>query len=87
MSAVTDESPPLVEIERRVQERAKDIALDMSTGRGEQSLRQLIADEVARWNGEHQRGLRPHDITSPDLIAERAFRNLARYGPLSPLLG
>ena len=86
MSAVTDESPPLVEIERRVQERAKDIALDMSTDRGEQSLRQLIADEVARWNGEHQRGLRPHDITSPDLITERAFRNLARYGPLSPLL-
>lgn len=86
MTITPVESPPLVEIERRVQERAKDIALDMSTASGEQSLRRLIADEVGRWNGEHRRGLRPYDITSPELIAERAFRNLARYGPLSPLL-
>ena len=86
MSTVVDDSPPLIEIERRVQERAKDIALDMSTPTGEQGLRSLIDDEVARWNGEHQRGLRSFAIPSPELVAERAFRNLARYGPLSPLL-
>ena len=37
---------PLVEIERAVQERAKDISLEMSAPGGEAKLRALIAEEV-----------------------------------------
>jgi pilus assembly protein CpaF len=76
---------PLEQIERGVQERAKDISLEMAGG-GKEKLRALIADEVARWSVDHRRGLRPYDLSDPDLVAERAFRNLAGYGPLEPLL-
>jgi pilus assembly protein CpaF len=72
---------PLVEIERLVQERAKDVSLEMSSGAGEAKLRALIAEEVARWGDEHRRGGRPFALADPDGVAERAFRNLARYGP------
>ncbi len=77
---------PLVEIERAVQERAKDISLEMAAPGGEAKLRALIADEVARWNDDHRRGRRAFALPDPDLVVERAFRNLARYGPLTPLL-
>jgi pilus assembly protein CpaF len=77
---------PLAEIERTVQERAKDITLEMAGPGGEAKLRDLIADEVARWNDDFRRGRRAHDLPAPELVVERAFRNLARYGPLSPLL-
>ena len=77
---------PLELIERAVQERAKDISLDMASDDGGAKLRSLIADEVARWSLDHRRGLRPFDIADPDVVAERAFRNLASYGPLDPLL-
>jgi pilus assembly protein CpaF len=76
---------PLEAIERSVQERAKDISLEM-TGDGRDKLRALIADEVARWSLDHRRGLRAYDLSEPDLVADRAFRNLAGYGPLEPLL-
>jgi pilus assembly protein CpaF len=76
---------PLEQIERAVQERAKDISLEMA-GPGKDKLRALIADEVARWSLDHRRGLRPYDLADPDLVAERAYRNLAGYGPLEPLL-
>ena len=49
---------PLEQIERAVQERAKDISLEMS-GPGKDKLRALIADEVARWSLDHRRGLHP----------------------------
>src|SRR4029450_10703245 len=77
---------PLVEIERAVQERAKDISLEMSAPGGEAKLRALIADEGARWNDDHRRGRRALGLPDPVLVVERAFRNLARYGPLTPLL-
>ena len=77
---------PLAEIERTVQERAKDISLEMAAPGGEAKLRALIADEVARWNDDHRRGCRAFALPDPDLVVERAFRNLARYGPLTPLL-
>ena len=76
---------PLEQIERAVQERAKDISLEMA-GPGKDKLRALIADEVARWSLDHRRGLRPYDLSDPGLVAERAYRNLAGYGPLEPLL-
>ncbi len=41
---------------------------------------------MARWSLDHRRGLHPYDLSEPDQVAERAFRNLAGYGPLEPLL-
>jgi pilus assembly protein CpaF len=77
---------PLEEIERAVQERAKDISLEMRSGQGDEKLRALITEEVARWSLDHRRGARPFDLAEPELVGERAFRNLAGYGPLGPLL-
>jgi pilus assembly protein CpaF len=77
---------PLVEVERAVQERAKATNLDPSTDGGPDRLRSLIEDEVARWSEDYKRGLREFDIADPAMLAERAFRNLAGYGPLEPLL-
>ena len=82
----TDDVDPLVEIERRVQSRAKELALDMGSDRGETGLRQLITDEITRWSDDAKRGERPFDLADPERVAERAFRNVARYGPLTPLL-
>jgi pilus assembly protein CpaF len=77
---------PLAEVERSVQERAKDISLEMAAAGGETKLRALIADEVVRWNDDHRRGRRAIALPDPEFVVERAFRNLARYGPLTPLL-
>lgn len=79
-------SSPLETIERAVQERAKDLSLEMDSPDGKEKLRALIGDEVARWSLDHRRGLRPFDLAEPALVAERAYRNLAGYGPLGPLL-
>jgi pilus assembly protein CpaF len=83
---VSGEVSPLQEIERAVQERAKARSLDMADAEGLAQLRSLIEDEVARWGDDFKRGLRPFDLADPDLVVERAFRNLAQYGPLQPLL-
>jgi len=77
---------PLADIESRVQARAKDLALDVGAGDGAATLRALIDDEVARWRDDHRRGLHDVDVLDPDGVADRAFRNLAGYGPLEPLL-
>jgi len=77
---------PLVEIERRVQNRAKDLAHDMGGTDGDRGLRALIDDEIEQWADDAKRGVRSFDLAEPDVVAERAFRNLARYGPLTPLL-
>ena len=77
---------PLEEIEAAVQERAKDISLDMGSPEGEDKLLALITDEISRWSLDHRRGLRPFDVAEPGALAERAYRNLAGYGPLEPLL-
>jgi pilus assembly protein CpaF len=77
---------PLVEIERDVQARAMDRSLDVDGVAGKAALRALIDNAVATWSAEHQRGLRPFDLVNPDVVADRAFRNLAGYGPLEPLL-
>ena len=77
---------PLVEIEATVQTRAKDLAHDLSAAEGKAALRALIEEEIARWSAEYRRGLRPFDLADPDLVADRALRNIAGYGPLEPLL-
>jgi pilus assembly protein CpaF len=84
-SAVTLFSP-LVEVEQTVQARAKDLALDMSTAQGRTRLRGLIDEVVGGWSEAYKRGLRAVDLLEPQLVADRAFRNLAGYGPLEPLL-
>jgi pilus assembly protein CpaF len=83
---MTEELSPLQEIERRVQARAKEISLEMTNDGGRAKLRALIDDEVRAWSLDYQRGLRDFDLADPDAVAERAFRNLAGYGPLEPLL-
>ena len=77
---------PLEEIEQRVQARAKQAVLDMAAPDGATRLRALIDDEVSRWADEYRRGQRDFDLAEPAAIAERAWRNLAGYGPLTPLL-
>src|SRR5436305_5421612 len=77
---------PLEEIERAVQERAKGISLDMAGSDGLAKLRGLIDDEVSRWSDDFKRGRRDFDLADPERMADRAFRNLAGYGPLEPLL-
>ncbi|MGH9075783.1 MAG: CpaF family protein, partial [Acidimicrobiales bacterium] len=78
---------PLLEIERAVQERAKGASLDVAGEGGSRALAALIGDEVARWSEDFKRGLHPVDLADPDVVAQRAYRNLAGYGPLEPLLG
>jgi len=83
---MSDPISPLETIEHAVQERAKDISLQMGSPDGDDKLRALIADEVDRWSADHRRGLRPYGLAEPEIVAERAYRNLAGYGPLAPLL-
>jgi len=80
------EATPLELIERSVLEQAKGIRLDLDDESAKARLRDLIEDAVAGWSVDHRRGLRPHDLADPDLVIERAYRNLVGYGPLEPLL-
>jgi pilus assembly protein CpaF len=87
MTAVADAwVSPLLEIERAVQERAKQLSLDTTGADGADRLRALIDEEVARWSDGFKRGTRSLDVADPALVAERAWRNLSGYGPLEPLL-
>jgi pilus assembly protein CpaF len=80
------EMTPLEEIEQAVQARAKRLTIDIEGDAGRRNLRQLVDEEIARWQLDHRRGARPFDLADPELVAERALRNLAGYGPLGPLL-
>ena len=84
--APTRTASPVEQIERAVQDHAKAIALDVTGPDGTTRLRHLIDDEIARWQDDHKRGRRAHALVDPASIAERAFRNIARHGPLTPLL-
>jgi len=77
---------PLQEVERAVQARAKAVSLDMGSPEAADRLRALVDEEVARWGDDFKRGRRPIDVAEPARVAERAFRNVAGYGPLEPLL-
>lgn len=80
------EATPLEEIEQRVQSRAKEIALDLSGSRADTILHQFVSEEIQKWNEDFRIGARPHPLSNPDAVAERALRNLTGYGPLAPLL-
>jgi pilus assembly protein CpaF len=86
VSPVEAWASPLHQIELAVQERAKELVLDMSGPDGTTTLRALVDDEIERWHRQYQRGRRPHDIADAGVAAERALRNLVGYGPLQPLL-
>ncbi|MGH9302231.1 MAG: CpaF family protein, partial [Acidimicrobiales bacterium] len=77
---------PLTEIEQSVLARAKDRALDLSTSGGPERLRDLVVQEVDQWSLDFKRGARPFDLADPEAVVEKAYRNLAGYGPLEPLL-
>jgi hypothetical protein len=77
---------PLQEVEWAVQERAKAVSLDMGAPEAAARLRTLVDEEVARWSEDYKRGLRSFDIADQAQVAERAYRNVAGYGPLEPLL-
>ncbi len=74
---------PLLEIERRVQDRAKRTGLHDQSA---EALRAMLVDEVERWNVDFQRGIRPTPVADPESVVDRALRNLSGYGPLAPLL-
>ena len=78
------EISPLEEIERIVQGRARDLAVD--TEADPLALQGLVEAAVATWSIDHKRGIRSFDLADPARIAERAVRNLTGYGPLAPLL-
>ena len=80
------ELSPLSEIEASVLARAKERTLDLDAAEAEEVLRELIRDELDQWSLDHKHGLRPYELAAPDVIAQRAFRNLARSGPLTGLL-
>jgi pilus assembly protein CpaF len=82
----TREVSPLEEIERVVRDRAKRRALELDATDGGPRLRALVEEEVANWQLDFRRGLRPYELADPHLVAERAVRNLTGYGPLGPLL-
>jgi hypothetical protein len=80
------ELPPVQAIERAVQERAKDLQLDMGVPAGRQRLRDLIDDEIEAWADDVRRGRRTQPLTNVELVADRVWRNLAEHGPLTSLL-
>ncbi len=77
---------PLAEIEASVQARAKDLVLDLGTAADRAALRQLVEAEISEWTSQYQRGLRTHDLSSPELVADRVLQNLVGHGPLATLL-
>ena len=77
---------PLIEIEQRVQDRAKDEALDLDDAGARLALEDLVQEEVGRWNDDFRRGFRSFALSDSEMVAERAIRNLTGYGPLAPLL-
>lgn len=70
----------------RVKDRAKHEALDLNAVQSTQTLAALVAEEIQLWNDDHRRGIRPFALSYPEIVAERALRNLTGYGPLGPLL-
>ncbi|MCU1354070.1 MAG: CpaF family protein [Acidimicrobiales bacterium] len=79
-----NEDSPLQAIEQAVQGRARDLSLDRSGASA--ALRALVEDEVAKWSIDHKRGMHQFDLADPGGLTERAWRNVAGYGPLEPLL-
>jgi hypothetical protein len=80
------DASPLPSIERAVQDRAKSLPSDLEPDDHDAALRELIEEEIERWQVDHRRGLRSIELAQPTALADRIFRNLARFGPLTSLL-
>ena len=79
-------SSPLVEVEVAVRARAKALQVDPATEVGRARLHELVVEEVRRWSDDFKMGRRPYGLGDPDRVVARAWRNIAGYGPLAPLL-
>ena len=77
---------PLIEIERLTLEaaNAQNISPDHDTS--EAQLRAIAFELVDQWRADYRRGRRSVDLTEPDVIVDRAMRNLTGYGPLESLI-
>lgn len=82
----TPTESPLAEIEDAVKRRAKRLDLEIDDEAARAALRRLIDEEIATWDTDFKHGRRAFDLADPRTIADRAYRNLAGYGPLEPLL-
>ena len=76
---------PLELVEQAVLARAKHSALDVSSDDGARRMQSFIGEEIEQRNLDHRRGLRPFDPSDPEVVSERAYRNLTGYGPLAPI--
>ena len=83
--SVADASP-LIEIERMTLEVANDRNISPSADRSQEQLRLIATELVEQWRADYRRGIRSIDLTEPDLIIDRALRNLTGYGPLESLI-
>ena len=89
MSAVSTSGhavSPLQRVEQEVQLRATRELLDVDEPEGHAQLRRLIGEVIEEHQAAHRRGRVNDRLVDPEGMAERAFRNLARYGPLTDLL-
>jgi len=77
---------PLHHLEAAVQRRAKEAQIDLHSTAGCTRLRQFITEEIEIWEDETRQGLRQIEISAPIELAERIYRNIAAYGPLTSLL-
>lgn len=85
-SPPSGDASPLLEIERRVTERAKELSIDLDRRDAEAALRRLVDDEIQSWATDVERGRRTQPLPDPQVVAERALRNVVGLGPLGPLL-
>ena len=84
---MTGDPTPLVEIEQVVQARARDISIGPDDNAAStELLKRLVQEEIRAWNDGYRRGTKPFEVSNPEILAERAMRNLTGYGPLGPLL-
>jgi pilus assembly protein CpaF len=78
---------PLQEVEHLAQARATNQSIDVDSADGQEQLRAIIDAVIREWSEDHRRGRRAFDLPDAAGVAQRAFRNLAEYGPLTDLLG
>ncbi len=79
-----DSLSPLQAIERDVMEHARHV--QVAGDEEAQYLKDLINRAIVAWREDFRRGRRGQDLPDAAAIADRAFRNIAGYGPLEPLL-
>ena len=77
---------PLLQIEQASLKGAKEANIDLTSANGRRQLRTLINAEVEQWQNDVIRGRRSLELADADAVAERAYRNLAGYGPLESLM-